>query len=77
MSFKTDPVWEGRSHQDRFEVTGERMLEQGLYDAVCYLVSSPALDEPKEPNPLLDWNHFSAALKGRLAYLDGLGIPRG
>lgn len=33
--------WEGRSYQERFEITGSRLLDEGLYDAVCYLVSSP------------------------------------
>lgn len=77
MSFQADPAWNGRSYQERFSLTGQRLLEQGLYDAVCYLVSSPAMDKPTEPHPQLDWKHFSAALNARLSYLKDLGTPSG
>jgi hypothetical protein len=51
------------------------LLAEGLYDAVCYVVSSPADPGPREPSPRLDWRHFSAAIAARLAYLSGLGYP--
>jgi restriction endonuclease XhoI-like protein len=68
-------VWKGLSHQQRFAITGRRLVDEGIYDAVCYLVSSPQAPKPIEPDPQLDWRHFSASIKGRLAYLSELGLP--
>lgn len=65
-TFRVDPRWVNRSYQQRFVVTGERLLDEGLYDAVCYLVSSPNDPGPRELSPRLDWRHFSAAIQARL-----------
>jgi hypothetical protein len=46
-----------------------------LYDAVCYLVSSPADPTPVEPVVALDWRHFAAAIQARITYLAALGFP--
>ncbi len=74
-TFPADPRWSGRSYQERFALTGERLLEEKHYDAVCYLVSSPTDPDPKEPSRVLDWAHFSAAITARLTYLAELGYP--
>jgi hypothetical protein len=74
--FAVDPVWRGhRSYQERFSVFCERLLAEGLYDAVCYLVSSPADPTPVEPVVALDWRHFAAAIQARITYLAALGFP--
>jgi hypothetical protein len=73
--FPVDDVWKGRSYQERFALTGKRLLDEGLYDAVCYLVSSPTELGPRELIPQLDWQHFSAAINARIEYLAGLGYP--
>lgn len=74
--FKVDPIWqERRSYQQRFAVFCERILAEGLYDAVCYVVSSPEHPAPREPVPALDWQHFAAAIRARITYLAELGIP--
>ena len=49
--FPAEEVWYGRSYQDRFEVTGRRLLDEGFYDAVCYLVSSVDDPVPESPHP--------------------------
>ncbi|HSZ04735.1 MAG TPA: PaeR7I family type II restriction endonuclease [Solirubrobacteraceae bacterium] len=74
-SFEFDGIWKGRSYQDRFSVTGERLLDERVYDAVCYLVSSADDPGPREPSKRLDWQHFCAALDARLTYLSKLGYP--
>lgn len=74
-AFPPEGVWRGASYQDRFVLTGERMLDEGLYDAVCYLVSSAANPGPKEPSTRMDWQHFAAAIQGRIKYLAELGHP--
>lgn len=71
-----DPIWrEHRSYQRRFGVFCERILAEGLYDAVCYVVSSAEDPVPNELVPALDWQHFAAAIRGRIAYLAELGFP--
>lgn len=73
--FPTEDTWQGRSYQERFEVTGTRLLAEGFYDAVCYLISSPSNPGPQEPVPQLDWQHFCAAIKARIEFLSSLGLP--
>jgi hypothetical protein len=76
--FAVDPVWQvNRSYQQRFSIFCERILGDGLYDAVCYVVSSPESPVPVEPTPVLDWQHFSAAVHARITYLAKLGFPGG
>lgn len=74
--FAVDPVWRtNRSYQQRFSVFCERILADGLYDAVCYVVSSPEDPAPIEPVSALDWAHFAAAIHARITYLAELGFP--
>ncbi|WP_030546270.1 PaeR7I family type II restriction endonuclease [Streptomyces albus] len=70
-----DDVWHGTSYQDRFGIFCRRLLDESLYDAVCYVTSSAGTPRPVEPVESLDWRHFAAAINGRLAYLKSLGIP--
>lgn len=74
--FPADQAWLGRSYQGRFALTGKRLLEEGTYDGVCFLASSPDDPGPREPARELDWQHFSAAIEARIAYLAALGYPR-
>jgi hypothetical protein len=69
------PEWPVLSFQERFALTGRRFVDEGLYDAVCYVTASKTEPLPKEPEPLLDWRHFSAAIEARLTYLSKLGLP--
>jgi Restriction endonuclease XhoI len=73
--FVSATEWHGRSYQERFVLTGERLLNEGHYDALCYLVSSADDPGPREPSRQLDWQHFVAAVQGRIAFLSGLGLP--
>lgn len=69
------PEWSGLSHEDRFSIAGRRLVDEQLYDAVCYVTSSADAPGPSEPEPRLDWQHFSAAIEARLTYLSKLGLP--
>ncbi|MBA2359326.1 MAG: type II site-specific deoxyribonuclease [Actinobacteria bacterium] len=73
--FVSGREWSGRSYQERFVLTGERLIDEGTYDALCYVVSSPQTPAPIEPSKRLDWRHFSAAIQARIAYLANLGYP--
>jgi Restriction endonuclease XhoI len=74
-SFPIEEFWRGRSFQERFEITGTRLLDEGFYDSICYVVSSAEDPGPREPVRQLDWQHFCAGIKGRIEYLSGLGYP--
>lgn len=74
-AFPVEPIWEDSSYQDRFAVFCQRLLAEGLYDAVCYVTSSAYDPTPIERVASLDWRHFSAAIHARLQYLAELGLP--
>jgi hypothetical protein len=74
-AFPVDVVWHGNSYQDRFATFCQRLIAEGLYDAVCYVTSSAEDPTPTEPVDSLDWRHFSAAINARLKYLADLGLP--
>jgi hypothetical protein len=70
-----DKIWIGKSYQDRFGIFCERLMTEGLYDAVCYFTSSADRPQPIELVRNLDWRHFSAAIGARITYLQELGLP--
>lgn len=74
-SFPVEPIWANRSYQTRYSITGRRLLDSKMYDAVCYVVSCRENPTPMEPEPALDWTHFAAAVRARIHYLKGLGYP--
>jgi hypothetical protein len=73
--FPSEEIWVDRSYQERFEVTGTRLLDEGFYDAVCYVISSASDPGPHEPVDQLNWQHFCAAITARIEYLAKLGYP--
>ncbi|MCI0386360.1 PaeR7I family type II restriction endonuclease [Streptomyces sp. CNQ085] len=70
-----DAMWHGTSYQDRFGTFCQRLVDEQLYDAVCYVASSLENPSPIEPVDSLDWRHFAAAINARLTYLKSLGLP--
>jgi Restriction endonuclease XhoI len=74
-SFPVEAAWRDRSYQARYSLTGRRLLDSKMYDAVCYLVCSADDPAPREPEPALDWAHFAAAVRARIHYLKSLGYP--
>ncbi|WP_433448949.1 NlpC/P60 family protein [Streptomyces sp. CA-142005] len=70
-----DPIWFGTLYQDRFGIFCQRLMDERLYDAVCYVTSSADEPYPFEPVEGLDWRHFAAAINARLSFLRDLGIP--
>ncbi|MFJ2563497.1 PaeR7I family type II restriction endonuclease [Streptomyces sp. NPDC087568] len=70
-----DGIWHGASYQDRFGIFCRRLVDEQLYDAVCFVTSSAEDPSPQEPVDSLDWRHFAAAINARLTYLKDLGLP--
>jgi hypothetical protein len=73
--FPAEELWAGRSYQERYEIGATRLVEEGLYNSICYVVSSPEDPGPREPIRLLDWQHLCAGIRSRIEYLAGLGYP--
>lgn len=73
--FPVERIWLGKSYQDRFAIFCERLMDEGLYDSVCYISSSKDETKPIELVTSLDWRHFSAAINARIKYLEDLGLP--
>ncbi|MGQ0839858.1 PaeR7I family type II restriction endonuclease [Actinokineospora sp.] len=76
-AFPVARVWHGSSYQKRFGVFCERLMEERIYDSVCYVTSSALESKPSEPVESLDWRHFSAAINARIGFLKELGLPKG
>lgn len=74
-AFPVDIIWHNASYQDRFAIFCERLMAEGLYDAICYITSSADCPKPVERVESLDWRHFSAAITARITYLQELGLP--
>ncbi|MEU9874335.1 PaeR7I family type II restriction endonuclease [Actinomadura sp. NPDC048021] len=75
-AFEVDPIWlSNSSYRDRYALFCKRVIDEGLYDSVCYITSSEHEPTPIEPSVRLDWQHFSAAINARITYLHDLGIP--
>lgn len=74
-AFPVDVMWHDASYQDRFAIFCERLMAEGLYDAVCYIASSAENPTPVELVESLNWRHFSAAITARITYLQELGLP--
>lgn len=74
-AFPVEDVWRGTSRQDRFAIFCQRLVAEGLYDAVCYVTSAAQDAKPLELVEALDWRHFSASITARLTYLKELGLP--
>ncbi|MBS2961414.1 hypothetical protein KGA66_00050 [Actinocrinis puniceicyclus] len=75
-AFPVEEIWHGKSYQQRFAIFCQRLIAEGLYDAACYITSSPRDPSPNEIVDSLDWRHFAAAINARISYLSDLGLPR-
>jgi hypothetical protein len=68
-----DPIFAGSSYLRRGAILSKRMLDERLYDAVCYVTSSADPQQaPTEPLPELSWMAFVTAIQARVAYIQQL-----
>ncbi|MDT0331482.1 PaeR7I family type II restriction endonuclease [Nocardiopsis lambiniae] len=70
-----ESIWDNTSYQDRFGIFCQRLIDESLYDSVCYVTSSKNSPAPSEPVEQLDWAHFAAGVRSRISYLGELGYP--
>jgi len=65
-----EPEFRGSSYLQRGAILSARMMNERLYDAVCYVTSSADPQQPAvQPVPELTWLNFVAAIKARVEYV--------
>lgn len=70
-----DDAWRGKSYQGRGGIFCERLLEDELYDGVCYVTAPMGSGNLSEPSTTVGWDAFSKAIAGRISALKKQGIP--
>lgn len=72
--FPVERIFENTSYTDRYRILCQRLIRERLYDAACFVTSSPTPGSPiHEPDPDLSFASFVAAIAGRAAYIHALG----
>ncbi|GAA1080373.1 PaeR7I family type II restriction endonuclease [Nocardiopsis metallicus] len=69
------PSLKRTSYQDSYAIFCNRLLDERVYDTVCYVTSAQENDAPKEPVESLNWARFAASVNSRISYLKELGHP--
>jgi hypothetical protein len=71
--FPVEKIFHNTSYTDRYKILCVRLVRERLYDAACFLTTSPGPPATlKEPEPELSFAHFAAAIVGRVAYTQAL-----
>ena len=73
--YDVEHVWDRLSYQQQFTVSGQRLLGPGLYDGVCYVISSENKPGAREICPELSWDVFRASIDEHIAKFTKLGFP--
>lgn len=65
--FKVDSIFYDTSYIDRLEIMCKRLLREGLFGAVWFVVIDPVQGTIEEPNADLSYDKFMAAIRGKVA----------
>lgn len=72
-AFPGDPAFTRTSYKDRYRLLCRRLVEDGLYDAACFVTSTSDVDQPiHEPDPALGFANFVKAIVKRADYIKTL-----
>ncbi len=72
-AFPVEQIFNGTSYRDRYQVLCRRLLRERLYDAACFLTSSPTSQSPiNEPDDELTFARFAAKIAGRSAEIQAI-----
>ncbi|HMT32250.1 MAG TPA: PaeR7I family type II restriction endonuclease [Dermatophilaceae bacterium] len=72
--FPADPIFHGTSYIDRYRILAQRLVRERLYDATCVLTTCPGEGILEEPVQEVSVANFTAAVAGRIAYIEALNI---
>lgn len=71
--YSTDPVFDDSSYTDRYTILFERLVRERLYDATCLISTVKGEGIHAEPLQEVSTRNLTAAIAGRVAYIQGLG----
>lgn len=70
--YRTDPVFDNSSYNTRYQVLFQRLVRERLYDAACLISTVNGEGIYDEPMPEVSTRNLTAAIAGRVAYIQGL-----
>lgn len=70
--YRTDPEFDNSSYVRRYQLLFERLVRERLYDAACLITSAKGEGIHEEPVPEVSTRNLTAAIAGRIAYIQGL-----
>lgn len=70
--YRTDPAFDNSSYTKRYQILFERLVRERLYDATCLISSVKGEGIYEEPLPEVSTRNLTAAIAGRVAYIQGL-----
>jgi Restriction endonuclease XhoI len=70
--YRTDPAFDYSSYTTRYQLLFQRLVRERLYDATCLISSVRDQGIYDEPVPEVSTRNLTAAIAGRVAYIEGL-----
>jgi hypothetical protein len=70
--YSPDPVFDNSSYTRRYQILFDRLVRERLYDAACLISSAKGEGIYDEPLPEVSTRNLTAAITGRVAYIQGL-----
>lgn len=70
--YHTDPAFDNSSYTTRYQLLFQRLVRERLYDAACLISSARGDGIYDEPLPEVSTRNLTAAIAGRVAYIEGL-----
>ena len=70
--YRTDPAFDNSSYTTRYQLLFQRLVRERLYDAACLISSARGQGIYDEPLPEVSTRNLTAAIAGRVAYIEGL-----
>lgn len=71
--YAPDPMFDSSSYVRRYELLFERLLRERLYDAACLISTTKGEGIHDEPLAAVSTHNLTAAIAGRIAYIQALG----
>jgi Restriction endonuclease XhoI len=70
--YRTDPAFDNSSYTTRYQLLFQRLVRERLYDAACLISTARGEGIYDEPMPEVSTRNLTAAIAGRIAYIQGL-----
>jgi len=70
--YRTDPAFDNSSYTTRYQLLFQRLVRERLYDAACLISTVRGEGIYDEPLPEVSTRNLTAAIAGRVAYIEGL-----